>query len=102
MICWNQLFELGPCPGLIRVRRIPQETFDGFIRQHAAVEERLENRVVQRLHRLLVVLSRARRARVAEAAGEQQVGELGDQILEIQFVQLVAGVLGVLVFHPKP
>ena len=36
---------------------------------------------------------------IAEAAGQQEIGELRDQILEIQFVELIASELGVSVLH---
>jgi hypothetical protein len=70
-----------------------------MIGQHAAVEQRVENRVVQRLHRPLFVVHAVG---VAEAAGEQQIGELRDQILEIQIVELVARECRIPVFHANP
>src|SRR5206468_10969621 len=62
-------------------------------------EQRGENGVVQRLHRPLVVVAPVG---IAEAAGEQQVGQLGDQIFQIEVVELVAGVLRVPVLHLPP
>ena len=92
----NQLFELRPRVALIAVGRIAQQPLDRFLRQHAAVEQRVQNRVVQRLHRPLLVVHAVR---VAEPAREQQIGQLRDQILEIQIVELVAGEFRVAVFH---
>ena len=98
----NQLFELRARVGLIAVGRIAEQLLDRLLRQHAAVEQRVENRVVQRLHRPLVVVQGVR---VAEAARQQQVRELRDQILQIEIVELVADVFRVAVLHgisPKP
>ena len=92
----NQLFELRSRVRLIAVGRIAEQPLDRLLRQHAAVEQRVEDRVVQRLHRPLVVVHRVR---VAEAAREQQVGQLRDQILEIQLVEHVAGEFRVAVLH---
>ena len=50
----DQLLELLPHLLLIAVGRIAEQLFEHVGRQHAAAEERLENRVVQRLHRPVV------------------------------------------------
>ena len=92
----DQLLELRSRLGLIGVGGIAEQPLDRFLRQHAAVEQRIENRVVQRLHRLVGIVHGVR---AAEAAREQQIGQLGDQILEIEIVQLVAGEFRVPVFH---
>ena len=92
----DQLLELRAGVGLIAVGGIAQQPFDRFVRQHAAIEQGVENRVMQRLHRLLGIVGPVG---VSEAAGEQQVGQLGDQILEIEIVQLVAGEFRVSVLH---
>src|SRR5439155_27243808 len=55
--------------------------------------------VVQRLHRPVFIVDAA--VGISEATGEQQIGELGDQILEIQFVEQVAGEFCVTVFHKE-
>jgi len=92
----NQLLELRSRVRLIAVRRIAEQPLDRFLREHAAVEQRVQNRVVQRLHRPLFVL---RPVRVTEAAREQQIGQLRDQILQIQIVELVAREFRIPVFH---
>ena len=92
----NQFLELGAGLFLIAVSRIAEQPLDRFVRQHATVEERIQNRVVQRLHGLVVFVGRVR---VAEAAGQQQVGQLRDQILEVEVVEQVAGEFRVAVFH---
>ena len=92
----DQLFELRSGIRLIAVRRVAEELLNRFLRQHAAVEERVEDRVVQRLHGPVVVV---RRVGAAESARQQQVGQLRDQILEIQLVERVAGESRVAVFH---
>src|SRR5207245_6841024 len=83
----NQLLELRSRVSLIAVGRIAEQSLDRLFRQHAAIEQRVEDRVVQRLHRALVVVHPVR---VPEAAGQQQVGELRDQIFEIQAIELIA------------
>ncbi len=92
----NQLFELGARVGLIAVGGIAQELLDRLFRQDAAVEQRVENRVMQRLHRPIVVVQGVR---VAEAARQQQIREFRDQIFQIEIVELVADVLRVPVLH---
>jgi len=96
----NQLLELGPHLLLIAVRRVAQQPFDRFFGQDAAIEERVENRVVQRLHRPLLVVHAA--VGVAKPAGQKKIRQLGHQIFEIQFVEQVAGEFRVSVFHPDP
>ena len=91
----DQLFELRARLVLIAVGGVAEQPFDGLFRQHAAVEQRVEDRVVQRLHRPLFLVVAVR---VAEAAREQQIGQLRHQILEIQLVERVAGEFRVAVF----
>ena len=55
MICWIEVFELLPRCLLIAVGRLAEQLLQRLVRQHAAAEERLENRVVQRLHRPVLV-----------------------------------------------
>ena len=83
----NQLLELRPRVGLIAVGRIAQQPLDRLLGQHAAVEQRIQNRIVQRLHRALLVVHAVR---VAEPAGEEQIGELRHQIFEIEVVEVAA------------
>ena len=92
----NELFELRPRVGLIAVGRVAQQPLDRVLRKHAAVEQRVQNRVVQRLHRPLLVVHAVR---VAEPAGEEQIGELRHQILEIQIVEIAAREFRVPVLH---
>src|SRR5207247_4253672 len=73
-----------------------EQATDRLFRQYAAIEQRVEDRFVQRLHRALVVVHPVR---VPEAAGQQQVGELRDQIFEIQAIELIADVFGVAILH---
>ena len=51
------------------------------------------------MQRLQGPLRVVHRVGAAEAAGEQQIGELGDQILEIQVVELVAREFRVAILH---
>jgi hypothetical protein len=92
----DQFFQLRSCVRLIAIRRIAEQPFDGFFGQHAAVEQRIQNRVVQRLHRLLGIVHRVR---VAEPAREQQIGKLRDQIFKIEIVELVTDEFRVPVSH---
>ena len=95
----DQILELLPRLLLVAVRRFAEQLLQRLFRQHAAAEERFENRVVQRLHRAVLVAGRRIAPRIAEPARQQQVGQLRDQILEIDLVEQVAGVLRVAVFH---
>ena len=92
----DQFFELRPGIALIGVGRIAEQPLDRFFRQDAAVEQRIEDGVVQRLHRPLFLVHAVR---AAESAGQQKIRQLRDQILEIQIVELVADVFGVPVLH---
>ena len=51
---------------------------------------------MQRLHRPVILVHPVR---ISESAREEQVRQLGDQILEIQIVERVTGKLRVAVFH---
>ena len=96
----NQLFELRARVGLIGVGGIAQQALERLFGQHPAVEERVHDGVVQRLHGA-IVFGLAVHAAVGrlKSAGEQQVGQLLDQIVEVEIVERVAGVFAVLVFH---
>ena len=95
----DQILELLARRFLIAVGRLAEQLLQRLLRQHAAAEQRLENGVVQRLHRAVLVAGRRIAPRVAEPAGEQHVRQLRDEILEIDLVEQVAGVLGVAIFH---
>ncbi len=92
----NQFFELRPRIALIGVGRIAEQALDGFFRQDAAVEQRVEDGVVQRLHRPLFLVHAVR---AAESAGQQKIRQLRDEIFEIQVVELVADIFGVTILH---
>jgi len=92
----DQLFELRARIALIGVGRIAKQPLDRLLGQNAAVEQGVEDRIVERLHRALVIVAAVR---IAEPAGEQQVGQLGDQIFQIEVVELVARVFRVPVLH---
>ena len=84
---------------LIAVGRVAEQLLDGLVGQDAAVEERVENRVVQRLHRAVVVVRGPGAVRILKAARQQQVGELRHQILQIQLVEVRAREFRVAVLH---
>jgi hypothetical protein len=92
----NQFLELRTRVALIAVGRIAEQPLDALLRQHAAVEQRVQNRIMQRLHRPLGLVGPVR---VGEPARQQQVGQLRHQILEIQIVEQVAGELRVAILH---
>ena len=50
-----------------------EQPFDRLLREHAAVEERVEDGIVQRLHRAVVFVAAVR---IAEPARQEQVGQL--------------------------
>ena len=82
----------------VGVGRIAEQLLDRLRRQQAAGQQRLEDRVVQILPRHpLVGIGRARV--VVEPAREQHVRELRDELLEVDALELVAGVPGVSVLH---
>ena len=54
---------------------------------------------MQRLHRAVFFVVERMAPRVVEPAREQQVGQLRDEIVEIDLVEQVAGVFGVAEFH---
>ncbi len=80
---------------------LAEHLLERLIREHAAVEDCLQDGVVQRLHRVpgLVVIVVRQSVRALEAAREQHVGEPGEQVLEIDIVEVVAGELGVAILH---
>ncbi len=95
----NQILELLARRFLIGVGRIAEQLLQRLFRQDAAAEERLEDRVVQRLHRPVLVAAGGIAPRIAEPAREQQVGQLRHEIVEIDLVHQVAGVLRVSELH---
>ena len=94
----DQILELLAHAFLVAVGRLAEQLLHRLVGQHAAAEERVEDGIVQRLHRAVLV-SVGRIPRVAEAARQQQVRQLRDEILEIDLVHQVAGVFGVAVFQ---
>ena len=89
----DQLLDLR---GGVSVRRVAHQPRDGLRREQPAVEQRVEDRVVQRLHGLGLLVAGMR---VIEPARQQQVRELREQILEVDALELVAGELRVSVLH---
>ena len=51
----DEVFDLLPRFFLIAVRRLAQQLLQRFFREHASAEERLENRIMQRLHGAVLV-----------------------------------------------
>ncbi len=96
----DQVLELLAHAFLIAVGRLAEQPLHRFVRQHAPAEERVEDGVVQRLHRPVLVGVR-RVPGIAEPARQQQVRQLRDEILEVDLVEQVAGELGVAVFHVR-
>jgi hypothetical protein len=91
----DQLLDLRRRVG---VGGIAEQLLDGLRRQQTAREQRLEDRVVQILARhLLIGIGRARI--VVEAARQQHVRELRDELLEIDPLEFIPGVAGVPVLH---
>ena len=84
---------------LIAVGGLAQEFLHRLVRKHAAAEQRLQNRVMQRLHRTVLFVVERMTPRVVEPAREQQVGQLRDEIVDVDLVEQVAGVFRVAVFH---
>ena len=94
----DQLFELLPHLFLIAIRRLAEDLLEHVVREHAAAEERLENRVVQRLHAAVVVVGRIA-PRVAEAARQQQVGQFRHELVHVELVEERGDVFLVAIFH---
>jgi hypothetical protein len=87
----DQLLEL-----LLRVftRVVPEQPLHHLVGEHASAHQRLENGVVERLHRALVLGSRE--VRIVEAARQQQVGQLRHQRLHVEIVEVGRNELAVL------
>ena len=94
----NEILELLARLLLVAVGRLTEELLDGLVRQHAAAEQRLEDGIVQRLHRAVLFVARAA-PRIVEPAREQQVGQLRHEIVDVDLVEQAACVLRVAVFH---
>ena len=71
---------------------------DRLLRQQPARQQRLEDGVVQRLHRVVRV-GPGRHLLAREPARQQEVGQLRQQVLEVEAVEFVAGELRVPVAH---
>ncbi len=93
----DQLFELLARGVFVALGRVTEHLLEEIVRQHAAVEQRFENRVVQRLHRAIAVIAGV--ARVPEPARHQQVGQLRHQLVHVELIEQVGNVLRVFVFH---
>ena len=89
----NQLLELRARVCLIGIGRIAKQALQRFLGQHTAVEQRVHDRVVQRLHGAIVFgLPVHPAVGRLEAARQQQIRQLLNQLVEIQIVQRVAGI----------
>ena len=81
---------------------LAEQLLDHLVGEHSSVEQRLEDGIVQSLARVpghAVVVREA--VGVVEAARQQEVGELREQLLEIEVVEILAGELGVAVFKVR-
>jgi len=79
---------------------LAEQLFDHLVGEHSSVEQRLEDGIVQSLSRVpghAVVVREA--VGVVEAARQQEVGELREQLLEIEVVEILAGEPGVAVLQ---
>ena len=95
----DQILDLLSRAFLIAVSGLAEQLLDRLVREHAAAEQRLEDRVVQRLHRAVFLAVERMAPGIVEAAREQQVGQLRDEIVQVDLVEQVAGVLGVAEFQ---
>ena len=76
---------------------LAEHLLERLVGQETAVQQRLEDRVVQRLHRSAVLAGHP--VRVVEPARQQEIGQPREQLLEVELVEVLAGVLGIAVFH---
>ncbi len=91
----DQLLETPTVPAILH------QLVDRLLRQQVAVHQRVEDCIVQRLDGLVAVGPR-REPRATEPAGQQEVRQLRQQVLEIDAFEVFAGVLAVPVSHSKP
>ena len=90
MIRVDQLVD--PLLGVLGVLPVlAEQPLEHFVGQRAA-QQRFEDRVVQRLHRMPVVIA-GHAVGVLEAAAEQHVREPRQQVLEIEVVEIFRAVL---------
>ena len=95
----NEILDLLAGRFLVAVSRLTEQPLQRLLGQHAAVEERFENRVVQRLHRAVLVAVRRIAPGIAEPARQQHVGQLRDEIVDVDLVEQVACIFCVPIFH---
>ncbi len=74
-----------------------KEPLRHFVRQHAAIQQRIEDRIVQRLHRAVIVALRI--VRIVEPAREQEIGQAGHQLVEVDVLREIRDEARVAVFH---
>ena len=86
MICW---ISCSSCCCASSPAFSPEQPLHHLVGQHAAAHDRLEDRVVERLHRALVL--RSGEIRIVEPARQQQVGQLRHQRLEVEVVEVATG-----------
>ena len=63
----NEILELLPRLFLVAIGRVAEQLLKGLVRQHAAAEQRLEDRIVQRLHGAILFVAGAA-PRIVESA----------------------------------
>ena len=93
----DQLLELIAHVLLVAFGLVAEHLFEHILGEHAAVEQRFEDRVVQRLHGAVAVVAGV--ARVPEPARHQQVRQLRHQLVHVEIVEQIRNVLRVFVFH---
>ena len=96
----DQLLQLLAHLLLAAFGLVAEHLLERVLGQHAAVEQRLENGVVQRLHGAVAVVAGI--ARVPEPARHQQVRQLRHEFVHVEVVEQVGNVLRVFVFHGSP
>ena len=92
----DQFLELRTRVALIAVGGVAEQPLDRLFRQDAAVEQGVQDRVVQRLQRPLLFV---RAVRIAESAREEQIRQLRHEVLHVEVLEHIAGVFGVAIFH---
>ena len=73
------------------------QALEHLVGHHTAIEQRVEDGVVERLHRAVVIVLGV--PRVVEPARQQQVGQLRDQRLEVELIEQVFDEFRVAIFH---
>ena len=95
----DQLLELIAHLLLAALGLVAEHLFEQIVGQHAAVEQRFEDRVVQRLHGAVAVVAGV--ARVPEPARHQQVRQFRHQLVHVELVEQIGNVFRVFVFQSR-